>query len=301
MDKADLHVHTTISDGTFSPSQVVFIAAKIGLQAIAITDHDSVGGIDEATETLRKYSNHINVEIISGVEISTDFPNGRMHILGFCINHGNADLNALLERGKESRKNRELGIIEKLNSLGMSITIDEVRAITGKKDLSRPEFAKALLHKKCVADIHEAFSRYLKKGMPAYVRRDKVGPAEAIDAIRAAGGIPVLAHPTQLKLGTEDLRELIADLVPKGLQGIEVYYPSHTRSETDDYTRIAEQHHLIQTGGSDFHGLEKPAIWLGQVTVSYRLVELLKNQSKSSNILLSNSRSSSGNKGISDS
>ncbi len=274
----DLHVHTTASDGTFSPSEVVKHAQAKGLTAIAITDHDTVQGVAEAVEVGRL----LGLEVIPGVEISVDHANKEMHILGYFIE---LDSPVLAEKLKELQSYRELRnplMVEKLCSLGLAVTLEEVAAIAQGDIIGRPHFAALLVKKGYVVDKPTAFERYLAQGKPAYVKKEKLTPAEGIQLILAAGGIPVLAHPKYLleSNSPESLSTLIKSLKKLGLQGIEVYYSTHTTQEEKLYKKLANSENLLLTGGSDFHGDNKPEIFLGSgkgnLSIPYQLLSNLK-------------------------
>jgi len=255
----DLHTHTTASDGTLSPKELVEHAYGSGLTAVAITDHDTIGGIEEALSQGKK----IGLEVVPGVEISVDF-HGEMHILGYFINLESPVLQETLEQLREYRKERNPQIIRKLNDLGFTITLEEVKEVARGAVIGRPHIAKVLLDKGYVQSLDQAFGEYLATGRPAYVKKEKLTPQEAIAAIVSSGGLPVLAHPKYLGLTREELHALLFSLTGVGLKGIEAYYTTHSSAETQFYLALAEQHGLAVTGGSDFHGSNKPDIELGK-------------------------------------
>jgi len=275
----DLHTHTTASDGTLTPRELVSLAVEIGLSAIAITDHDTVGGVEEALSEGRK----LGLEVIPGIEISAEFER-EMHILGYYIDYCSPILQESLQRLQEFRKRRNPQIVEKLRQLGFLITIEEVEREAGGEIIGRPHIAKALVRKGYVKSIQEAFEYYLSDGKPAYIKKEKLTPQEAIQTILTAGGLPVLAHPKYLALNQDRLGKLIDQLVQWGLKGIEVYYSAHSVGETRRYLALAKKYELLVSGGSDFHGINKPDIRLGRgfgnLNISYDLVEKIKNASK---------------------
>jgi len=276
----DLHVHTGASDGTLSARDTVFHAAKSGLKAVAITDHDTVGGVAEALQA----GNEAGIEVVPGVEIGVDFP-GEMHILGYYIDYSDPELLEGLRQLRFNREKRNLLMVEKLQQLNKDITIEEVIRAAGGDVVGRPHFAAVLKQKGYVRDHHDAFERYLGAGKPAYVSKDKITPREGIELVAAAGGIPVLAHPKYLKVsGSSALEGLVRELKVYGLQGIEVYYTTHTPEDTEKYRRLVQRYNLLATGGSDFHGANKPEIRIGRgtggLTVEYRLLENLKKEAK---------------------
>ena len=277
----DLHIHTTASDGTFTPEQVVSHAHQLKLKAIAITDHDTVAGSKEALGSGIPPS----LGFITGVEISSSPPpfypgSGSFHLLGYSIRLDDPKLNRTLEKLQQARKNRNPAIINRLNELGISITLDEVRREAGEGQLGRPHIAQLMVKKRAVASIDEAFDRFLGTGKPAYVDKQRVECFKAIEIILDAGGVPVLAHPGLLDYKTENqLDELIGKLKKAGIQGVEVYYSGHTPDQTRLYAALAQRHDLLLTGGSDFHGAIQPEIEMGSgqgdLIVPYELFEKL--------------------------
>jgi predicted metal-dependent phosphoesterase TrpH len=257
----DLHIHTTASDGTLSPAEVVRYAQAKGLRTIAITDHDTVEGIAEGLKEGRK----LGLEVIPGVELSVDFTKGTMHLLGYYIDHIYAALLDKLTIVQQARAERNLKIVEKLRSLGIDIDLAEIRETPEHGQIGRPHFAYALVQKGHAQNIQDAFDRYLGKGRPAYVEKFRFSPQEAMDIIHKAGGITVLAHPFTLnQLQLHDLEPVIVELKEKGLDGIEVYYPEHSEGQTRFYRHLAQQYGLAITGGSDFHGLNKDKEDIGE-------------------------------------
>ncbi len=277
MELIDLHIHSTASDGSFTPEGVVRLAKERGLAAIALTDHDTIDGVAEAAAA----GEALGVEVIAGVEISARFPGGSMHILGYFVDYHSGLLDARLAVLKKSRADRNPQIIAKLNALGAKITMAQVARLSGGGQVGRPHIARALLEHGYVRDIQEAFDRYLRNGGPAHVSKFRFPQDEAINMIREAQGIPVLAHPFTLSLGSAyALKNQMQDLKKLGLAGLEVYYPEHTPEQEARYLKLARELDLLITGGSDFHGLNKPEVDLGrcpcQKNLTYHLVENLK-------------------------
>jgi predicted metal-dependent phosphoesterase TrpH len=277
----DLHIHTTASDGTFTPEQVVSHARQLKLKAIAITDHDTVAGSKEALSSGIPPS----LGFSTGVEISATPPpfypgSGSFHLLGYSIRLDDPKMNRTLEKLQQARKNRNPSIINRLNKLGISITLDEVRREAGEGQLGRPHIAQLMVKKRAVASIDEAFDQFLGTGKPAYVDKQRVACFKAIEIILDAGGVPVLAHPGLLDYKTESqLDDLIGKLKKAGIQGMEVYYSGHTPDQTRLYAELAKRHDLLMTGGSDFHGAIQPDIEMGSgqgdLIVPYELFEKL--------------------------
>jgi 3',5'-nucleoside bisphosphate phosphatase len=273
----DLHLHTTASDGTKSPSEIVNYAKKKGLQAIAITDHDTIEGLAEGTAEGKR----IEFEVIPGIEISAEHSPGSMHLLGYFLEIRHPLLNERLAYLQRARAERNPKIAENLGRLGVSITYEEVVKASGGGQVGRPHFAQVLLEKGYVRSFQEAFDRFLKKGAPAYVEKFRFTSSEAIHFIREAGGVAVVAHPNTLGVnGPQELESLLLRLVREGLKGIEVYYPEHSPAETAQYKFMAEKHGLIMTGGTDYHGIEgndlDVGVGRGEMRLSYSIVENLK-------------------------
>jgi predicted metal-dependent phosphoesterase TrpH len=255
----DLHVHSTFSDGSFTPEELIGEAARIGLCAIALTDHDTTDGVPRFTAAAVLTS----VRAIAGVEISADVKSGTMHMLGYMIDPDNQALIERLKWLREGREARNAEILEKLNKLGFELTWEEVTAFAGEDVVGRPHFAQALLARDLVKDKNEAFDKYLGKGKPAYADRRRMTPEHSIRLIREAGGVPVLAHPFTLNLSAGALKRQVAELRDFGLGGIEVFYSEHTPQMTSQYLNLAGELGLVATGGSDFHGAMNPDIKLG--------------------------------------
>jgi predicted metal-dependent phosphoesterase TrpH len=273
----DLHLHTTASDGVMRPSEIVKYAKLKGLQAIAITDHDTIGGLEEGVSE----GDRINFEVIPGIEISAEHSPGSMHLLGFFLNIHHPLLKERLEYLQKARAERNPKIVERLNRLGVELTYEEVLKVSGGGQVGRPHFAQVLLEKNYVRSYQEAFERFLKKGAPAYVDKFRFTAREAIHFVKEVGGIAVLAHPNTLHMnGYTELENLILRLVEEGLKGIEVYYPEHSRSEVAQYKILAERHGLLITGGTDYHGIEKNGLDIGvgrgDMKLPYSMVEELK-------------------------
>jgi len=273
----DLHLHTTASDGVLRPSEIVRYAKTKGLRAIAITDHDTVEGCEEALAE----GGRIDFEVIPGIEISAEHSPGSMHILGFFLDIDHPLLKERLKYLQKARAERNPKITEKLNQLGIDITFEEVLKASGGGQVGRPHFANVLLEKKVVRNFQEAFDRFLKKGAPAYVDKFRFTSKEALHFISEARGVAVLAHPNTLGMSRySELEKLVLQLVDEGLQGIEVYYPEHSREEIALYRSLAERHALLTTGGTDYHGMEKNGLDIGvgrgDMKLPYSIVERIK-------------------------
>jgi predicted metal-dependent phosphoesterase TrpH len=277
MEHVDLHLHTTASDGVLSPSEIVRYAKAKGLQAIAITDHDTIDGCEEGLLEGQR----IGFEVIPGIEISAEHSPGSMHILGFFLDIHHPLLNERLEYLQKARAERNPKMVAKLNQLGIEVTYEEVLKASGGGQVGRPHFANVLLEKKVVRSFQEAFDRFLKKGAPAYVDKFRFTSKEALHFIHEARGVAVLAHPNTLGVnGYSELEKVILRLVDEGLQGIEVYYPEHSSAEVAQYKSLADRYHLLSTGGTDYHGIEKNELDIGvgrgEMKLPYSIVENMK-------------------------
>ena len=273
MKQADLHVHTTHSDGRMTPEEVVAYARRKNLQAIAITDHDNITGIKQAIKAAEK----LEIEIVPGVELSTLWEGQEIHILGYWMNVDDPQLHQLLEKQRGVRHLRNRKMIEKLQELGISITLEEVIARKkndDKRTVGRPHIAEVLIAKGVVQSMEEAFDKYLGKGGLAYLTPDRISTIEAIKQIQHNGGVAVIAHP-----GLYNMDHVIPLLVEEGLAGIEIRHPDHTEEDEERYKELAKRYGLIMTAGSDFHGERDGDMYhadLGTCTVPYQRVKELK-------------------------
>ena len=265
----DLHTHSNASDGSFPPREVVRLAKERRLRALALTDNDTIDGLPEAMAA----GQELGIEVIPGVEISARHQSGSMHILGYFLDYESEVLAQRLAVLKQARKDRNPQIIAKLNDLGLAVTMEQVERISGGGQVGRPHIARALYEKGYVSSMQEAFDIYLGNNGKAYVSKFRFPPEEAMAMIRDARGIPVLAHPFTLGLNTsETLRPLLKELMALGLAGIECYYPEHSAGQEGLYLFLARELGLLITGGSDFHGDNKPEVVLGRITCAPLLV-----------------------------
>ncbi|MTI82813.1 MAG: PHP domain-containing protein [Firmicutes bacterium] len=265
----DLHVHTTASDGLDNPRDVVCKAKKLNLKAIAITDHDTFGGLQEALQATET----VNMEVVTGIELSAEYKGKEVHILGYLMDIMDKDLAYHLSFFKKSRVERVHKIVQKLQQLNLPICKDEVLSQAEYGIIGRPHIARVLINKGVVGSVGEAFDKYIGQDGMAFVPRVKYTPAKAIRLIRNAGGVAVIAHP-----GLAKLDNYIPRLVEEGLQGIEVYHPQHSQVDIDHYLYMARQYELLVTGGSDYHGPDaRGHETLGTATVSYHVVKEIYN------------------------
>lgn len=256
----DLHTHSTASDGTFTPSGLVGEAAREGVTHLALTDHDGIGGLAEA----RAEADHLGVAFLGGVEISAEYKPGTMHILGYGFRENDPELSTTLAELRRARDERNPKIAKRLRELGLDVTVDEAAAVAGGKVVGRPHFARVLVEKRLVENTQDAFDRFLAKGKPAYVDKVRLNPTQSVASIRNAGGVAVLAHPNQLKArDAGELEGVVKGLADIGLQGLECFYRDHAGEDEAKFLALAERYNLVPTGGSDFHGANRPDIRLG--------------------------------------
>ena len=267
MKFADLHLHTHFSDGTFSPKELVNKAVRAGLSAIAICDHDIVGGIDPAIEA----ASSEDIEILPGIELTAEEDGSEIHILGYLIDYKRKEFTERLKVLRERRVERIYKIVEMLNGLGLPLSAEGVFEVAKHGTVGRLHVARAMFAAGLISSISEAFQKYIGDKGPAYVLGFRFTPKEAIKLIRDTGGIPVIAHPYSLNND-----ELIPRFVDLGLMGIEVYYPEHSQSMINFYLGLAKKYNLLVTGGSDCHGNAKSEVKIGSIKVPYELVEKLK-------------------------
>ena len=248
MVKVDLHLHTTYSDGTLTPNELVQLALKNNLEIISITDHDCTDGIDEAMLA----SLNRNLTVIPGIELNTDTEDGEIHVLGYFIDYQNKDLQKLLIECRNSRLERARIMVERLNSLGINIQWTRVEELAGYGAIGRPHIANAMLEIKSIKTFQEAFEKYIGRNGVAYIERFRLNVFEAVKTIRQYGGIPVLAHPGYIK----NLDNLLPILIESGLKGLEVFYANYDTNTINKLKNIASKYGLIPCGGSDYHGIK---------------------------------------------
>lgn len=259
MGQVDLHVHSTKSDGTYTPTELVNYAVEKGLTAFALTDHDTIDGIEEALEAAKNKP----ITVIPGIEYSTEYLNRDVHIVGLFIDYKAPVFLEYLARFQQSRTDRNYKLCANLRNTNIDITYETLLEMFPDAVITRAHYAKYLLTKGYVKSMKEAFDRYLGDHTPYFVHREKITPQEVIEVTLKAGGVPVLAHPTLYKLGKEQLDILVATLVEHGLKGIECVYSTYTPQEERQTKALAAKYNLIPSGGSDFHGDNKPGLDLG--------------------------------------
>ncbi len=272
----DLHTHSTESDGTFCPEELIAEAKAAGLSAIALTDHDTVSGIPAA----RAKANALGIEFVPGVELSTTYREKEVHVVGLFIDENNPTLCSKLAEFRRCRDERNEKMVAALQREGFSITMEELMAENPDCVVTRANIARFLVNHGELDNLSEAFHKYIGDGCKCYVGRFKVSPMEAIGLIKEAGGLAILAHPILYHLRATELKELIGTLKDSGLDGIEALYSTYTPGDEQQIKRYAQKFDLLLSGGSDFHGQNKPHIQLGSGTghlhVPYSILEAMK-------------------------
>jgi len=274
--QADLHIHSTASDGRLTPAEVVQEAARRGLKFMSLTDHDTVDGIALALAAVQSFP---GLKLIPGVEISTDIPQGEAHVLGYFIDYTDRELLETLERFRNSRLKRAQGMVAKLDKLGIHLDWPRVQQIAGDSVMGRPHIAQAMLEKGYIDSFKQAFTDYIGHDGPAYVEREKLTPAEAVALIIKARGLAVLAHPFTIN----EPEAMIIELKAAGLAGIETYYNNYTAKDISHLLAIAQEHNLIATGGSDYHGIDPGETAIGDIDLPLASVEKLIAKAKKIN------------------
>jgi len=246
----DFHTHSTHSDGRLTPEQLAGLAARNGVRVMALSDHDTTAGLQQMAAALAKH----DMQLIPGVELSTDIPGSEIHVLGYFMKVDDPGFQAELARFREGRLGRGMRMIEKLRGMGMDVSWARVQEIAGDASVGRPHVAQHLVEKGYVQSIPEAFDKYIGRNGPAYAEREKLTPAEAVQLITRAGGLATVAHPQY----TPNVEPILADLQPQGLAGLEVYYKDLAPDKVANLLSIARNLRLLPTGGSDYHGLGNP-------------------------------------------
>ena len=290
MSEVDLHTHSTVSDGSLTPAELVREAARVGLQALALTDHDTVQGLPEALAAGRRFG----LEVIPGCELAVDVPRGFMHLLGLWLPEEPVRLLESLAYLQERRRARNLEMIAALKRLNIEIDEQEVKARAGGGTMGRVHMAMLLVAKQVVPDMQQAFAKYIGSQGKAYVPKDKLLPAEAIRVLKEEGATVILAHPYSLELPRDELFTTVADLQAKGLDGLEVFYPEHTPEQTAIFRSLCRTRDLLQSGGSDFHGLGRPGVRLGRgkgdLDLPYDLLRAMKERRREQGLWVTSGR-----------
>ena len=267
MKFADLHLHTSFSDGTFTPEELVLQAQKNGLSCIALTDHDTVQGCARAAAACAP----VLIEFIPGTELTAEHDDTEVHILGYFLDTQNQTLLAEIAKFQAVRKQRIYEMVARINEIGVPLKVEAVFALANCESPGRPHVARTLVKEGLTRNLDEAFERFLKKGRPAWVPKAKMSARESVDLIHQAGGLAVMAHP-----GLNRTDDIIPGLVAAGMDGIECFHTKHSTQMAERYLEIADRFHLLVTGGSDCHGFSKARPLIGTVRLPYEHVEKMK-------------------------
>lgn len=272
----DLHIHSTFSDGTKSPEEIILMAKEKGLKAIALSDHDTISGLKSA----KYFGNIHSIEVINALEFSADFNGKEIHLLGYFINIENKELLNSIKQLEVTRNIRNAQLIEKLQALNINITMEYLKTLSVSSIITKAHFGRALVNKGYAKSIKEAFFLYLGENKPAFVKKSLIDYKDAINLISNAGGICVLAHPYIYGYSEKDLENNIKKLKDNGLKGIECYYSSHNKKQTNNLLNICQKYNLKITAGSDYHGDNRPEVSLGEIflgeKINYKILEDLK-------------------------
>jgi len=278
----DLHTHSTYSDGSMTPEELISLASRKGLSGLAITDHDTVAGVPEAIAAGQK----VGIEVISGVEVSAKHDGMTVHLLGYLFDYNDKILQEYLEKLQDGRITRNTAILARLREQGIDVNEEELQTVAGPGLAGRPHFAKLLIRKKIVQSMDEAFKRYLGRDGSAYVSRFAFSLEEMIGVFKRSGGLAVIAHPRQLKMLPNEFAAFLSRMSRAGLDGVEAYYPTHSRQYRKLLHKLAEERKLLVTGGSDYHGAVRPNTTLAggrNMAVPDRIVAEMKNRLRKTN------------------
>lgn len=279
----DLHVHTTESDGEYRPKEIIKIAKENNVDTIAIADHDTVSGLDEAI----KEGKRIGVEVIPAIELNAEVEKGKMHILGYYMDYKDKDFMRAMETLRKDREERNIKFIKEFHKQNVNITLEQVKKYAFGNIIAKPHFARALYNNGYISDIEEAYTNYFNVSPMKNIKRKLITPRKAIELIKNAGGIAVIAHPVTLKLNDDELDKKVKELKGYGLDGIECYNNVHTKEDIDKLKKIANENNMLITAGSDFHGpITTPGVIIGRgkddniITDIPDIVEKIKNYKK---------------------
>ena len=260
MNYIDLHVHSSASDGSLTPEEVVELAKHAGLASFALTDHDTVEGVERALDHAKKIK---GIEVIPGTELSCYYNDREIHIVGLFINHKDETFLNELQKLEQARETRNEKMVQNFVDAGIPITLEELKHGNPNSVITRAHFARVLIEKGICKDKNEVFDKYLGIGCPFYLPKPKVTPEHVISLINQAGGIAILAHPYSYKLSKTEIEDMLDDLIPAGLSGMECYYSTYDDGQMQELRNIAHTKNLLISGGSDFHGTVKPDISIG--------------------------------------
>jgi predicted metal-dependent phosphoesterase TrpH len=272
MNYIDLHVHSSASDGSLTPEEVVSLARKAGLRCFALTDHDTVDGVEPALQYAGKFE---NIDVIPGIELSCYYKNREIHIVGLFVNHRDKAFLEELQKLKQAREDRNEKMVQNFVDAGIPITIEELKHGNPNSVITRAHFARVLVEKGVCRNKTEAFDKYLGIGCPFYLPKPKVTPEHVLNLIKQAGGTAILAHPYSYKFSKSEVETLLDTLIPLGLSGLECYYSTYDDGQIQELRSIALAKNLLVSGGSDFHGVVKPDISIGTGRGNLRIPEKL--------------------------
>ncbi|KAI4446952.1 5'-3' exoribonuclease [Eubacterium plexicaudatum ASF492] len=276
----DMHVHSSASDGTFAPAALLSEAKKAGLYAMALTDHDTMDGVEEAAAAAKE----LDIELVPGVEISTEYQDREIHVLGYYVSPEYPRMKAMLEKFRDFRSTRNVRMVQRLQEEGFSITMEQLTEKFPDSVLTRAHMSRFLCETGQIPDTRTAFAKYLGENCCCYIDRPKISPVEAVTLILEAGGLAVLAHPVLCDLEEHVLRQMIAEMKEAGMCGLEAVYSENTAEDEIHMKQLAEEFGLLITGGSDFHGKNKPDIKLGtgkgNLYIPYAFLQSLKELKK---------------------
>ncbi len=272
MNYIDLHVHSSASDGSLTPEEVVLLARKAGLRCFALTDHDTVDGVEPALQYAGKFE---NIDVIPGIELSCYYKNREIHIVGLFVNHRDKAFLEELQKLKQAREDRNEKMVQNFVDAGIPITIEELKHGNPNSVITRAHFARVLVEKGVCRNKTEAFDKYLGIGCPFYLPKPKVTPEHVLNLIKQAGGTAILAHPYSYKFSKSEVETLLDTLIPLGLSGLECYYSTYDDGQIQELRSIALAKNLLVSGGSDFHGVVKPDISIGTGRGNLRIPEKL--------------------------
>lgn len=281
MNYIDLHVHSSASDGSFSPEEVVGLAKNAGLSHFALTDHDTVGGVEQALNHAKKIG---GIEVIPGTELSCYYGNREIHIVGLFVNHKDETFLSELQKLKDAREARNERMVQNFVDAGIQLSVSELKHGNPNSVITRAHFARVLVEKGYCQDKNEAFQRYLGIGCPFYLPKPKVTPEHVLKLIIDAGGTAILAHPYSYKLSKSEVEALLDYLIPLGLSGMECYYSTYANGQVQELRSMALSKGLLVSGGSDFHGVVKPDISIGigrgKLKVPKKLLDIIQTDRK---------------------